>query len=128
MKNRQKYIPIVPIPYSTYNAKVNSVIQYIASNYHNILDLMEAASLVSVTPQYLSSLFKKVTNYTFVSYYNAYRLNLAAWMLQNTQKEIKDIALDCGFDSPSYFTEVFHKTTKKTPQEYRREALAEDKQ
>lgn len=123
MKNQLKYIPIVPIPYNTYNAKVNEVIQYIISNYHNILDLLEAAALVDVTPQYLSYLFRKATGYSFVSYYNSFRLNLAAWMLENTKMESKEIAISCGFDSPSYFVKLFHRTTKKTPLQYRKEAL-----
>ncbi len=41
-------------------------------------------------------------------------------MLKNTDSSITDIYMQCGFDSPSYFSKVFKQSTGMTPTEYRK--------
>jgi two-component system response regulator YesN len=41
-------------------------------------------------------------------------------MLKNSNKSIKDIAVECGFEDQNYFSKVFHKSYKKSPSEYRK--------
>ena len=49
------------------------------------------------------------------------RLLLAAEKLLSTNLPVTDIALSCGFTSPSYFTKQFRKLIGSTPSVYRKE-------
>ncbi|MBQ0071495.1 MAG: helix-turn-helix transcriptional regulator [Spirochaetales bacterium] len=114
-------IPLISLPLKTYSNKVNAVIAYIWRSYWMLLDLSEAAEMVQISPQHLSSLFKETTGMTFVKYYNSLRVNRAAWLLVYTNEEIRTISHTCGFESTSYFIRVFRETTGKTPLRYRKE-------
>ncbi|MDU0206253.1 MULTISPECIES: AraC family transcriptional regulator [Paenibacillus] len=50
------------------------------------------------------------------------RLQYAAHMLMHTHETITDIALACGFSTPSYFNKVFKEHRGMTPSVYRRQA------
>ena len=44
----------------------------------------------------------------------------AAQLLATTDRAVTEIALDCGFASPSYFTKQFRKMVGAAPMEYRK--------
>jgi AraC-like DNA-binding protein len=53
---------------------------------------------------------KKLFNLTPMHYLNRCRLENAARLLQQQpQRSVTDIAFDCGFSTPQYFTKAFHK-------------------
>jgi len=49
------------------------------------------------------------------------RLKLAASLLRSTSLPLLDLALECGFESPSYFHRRFQEAFHTTPLRYRRE-------
>lgn len=50
---------------------------------------------------------------------NRKRLEHARMLLRNTNKPVSEIALDCGFESASYFIRIFKKEYQCTPMEQR---------
>jgi len=56
-----------------------------------------------------------------MEYLQEKRLLLAAEKLISTDLPVTDIALSCGFSSPSYFTKQFRELIGKTPSVYREE-------
>ena len=48
------------------------------------------------------------------------RIFTAAQLLATTDRAVTEIALDCGFVSPSYFTKQFRKMVGAAPMEYRK--------
>ena len=66
-----------------------------------------------------TTLFKSVLGLTPSQYFEQYRLSLSVSLLLNTRESIIDISGKCGFQSPSYFTKVFHKRYGLTPTEFR---------
>jgi AraC-like DNA-binding protein len=56
------------------------------------------------------------------------RLLRAAELLKNTDKSVYEIAVDCGYDSESYFMRQFKKHKNCTPSEFRRRALSGEEQ
>jgi len=40
-------------------------------------------------------------------------------MLSRTQKSVKDISLEIGYNDPNYYCKIFKKITGLTPTEYR---------
>jgi len=50
---------------------------------------------------------------------NQKRLEYSCLLLKNSQERISDISEKCGFESLSYFTQIFKRTYHKTPSEFR---------
>lgn len=105
----------------TKNPTINKAIDYIHSNLDKELTLDEVARNVYVSSTYLSHLFSKCIKMTFSQYIVHARLQKAKDLLSNTTMSIMDIALECGFNSQSYFSNVFKKQEGLTPKEYRKE-------
>ena len=55
----------------------------------------------------------------FRKYLNLYRTEQACNLLRTTQKDISDIALDCGFQTLRSFNRAFKAATGLTPTQYR---------
>lgn len=50
-----------------------------------------------------------------------YRITKSCDMLRETNRTVCDIAITCGFQSPSYSSYVFRSETGLTPQDYRKQ-------
>jgi len=55
-----------------------------------------------------------------IAYLTWYRINKSREMLRRSNIPIIEVAMSCGFQSSSYFTQVFKKETGSTPNEYRK--------
>ena len=64
--------------------------------------------------------FKQYTLKTPVQFINGVRLSHALELLTATNLRVLDIAMDCGFNSMSYFIEVFRTEYDATPLQYRK--------
>lgn len=69
-------------------------------------------------PPSIVRLFKETIGKTPIEYLNAYRINVACEQIKYLDKQITEVALDCGFTDLSYFTKVFKKYMGITPSEY----------
>ncbi len=104
----------------TRNPNINKAIDYIQNNLDREISLDEVAQSVFVSSTYLSHLFTKCMDMTFSQYVVKARIDRAKNLLNNTSDTVMDIALDCGFNSQSYFSNVFKKIEGMTPKEFRR--------
>ena len=60
---------------------------------------------------------------TPVQYINTVRLTRAMELLRKTDRKVLDVAIDSGFNSQSYFIEVFRENVGITPAYYRQQEL-----
>ncbi|MDO5310899.1 MAG: AraC family transcriptional regulator, partial [Clostridia bacterium] len=70
--------------------------------------------------EHVSRSIKKYYGTTLTEYINTLRLNYAANLLTNTNYTLTDIYLECGFNSPSYFSSSFKNHYGLSPYEYRK--------
>jgi AraC-like DNA-binding protein len=84
------------------------------------LDLKQLYKMVDRTPEHISRTFRKYLSCTPGEYVNKYRIRAVKSLLTTTRFNITDIALDCGFESLSYFYQVFKELTGESPGEYRK--------
>ena len=68
---------------------------------------------------YLGHIFKKETGFFFNDYLNQCRINRSIVLLRNPNRKIKDIALDVGFTSASYYVKCFRECKGVSPTKYR---------
>ena len=92
---------------------------HIAAHLNGDLSLTAMGALVYLNPFYLSRLFKKQLGITLTDYVIHARMEKAKELLLSTHRKINDIALEVGFESASYFTRFFKRTTGMTPLDYR---------
>lgn len=101
------------------NIKMTDVYTYIRENYFKPISLENAAKIARMSPFSFSRYFKKNCGACFVEYLNRVRTNKACYLLRETDYQVQDIALECGFGSISNFNKQFRKTEGVSPRDYR---------
>jgi AraC-like DNA-binding protein len=83
------------------------------------LSLARVADFVTISPNYLSEEFKRVTGSKFVDYIARTRVEKACELLIISNLRISEIAFGVGFQSLSQFNRSFKKLSGKSPTEHR---------
>lgn len=103
--------------------------QKFMSQLHQILqanmgDTALGSTLVAekmfISQRQLNRKVKMLTNVDTATYIREFRILFAKQMLKNTDSSITDIYIQCGFESPSYFSKIFKQSVGMTPTEYRK--------
>lgn len=102
---------------------IKQAIDYINRNYSNCnLNVGEIADYVGLNINQLNRLMKKETGQTVIKWLTDIRIEKAKQLLMKNKK-LTEIYSDVGYANLSYFANVFKKTCKETPLEYRRRTL-----
>lgn len=95
-------------------------VAFIEKNYADAdLSLQSTASALSISPNYLSTLFSKNRGIPFKKFLQQYRLQIAANHLTESTQSIASIAEAVGFVDNNYFSKVFRSHYQLTPYRYR---------
>lgn len=103
-----------------YPNPVKTVIEIIEQNYFRKITLEELSSITFLSPYYLLRLFKRYTGYTPGEYMNKYRLDFSKSLLLEPEMTIEQTALNLGFNTHSYFSKMFKKSSGLTPKQFRK--------
>ncbi|WP_156990847.1 helix-turn-helix domain-containing protein, partial [Caproicibacter fermentans] len=98
----------------------NTVLQFIEDNYDKKIRLKELADSANLSACHFCRTFKQITGKTLTNYVNEIRLEKAACFLKQTDLNITETALKCGFDSISYFNRLFSRHYKISPTKFRK--------
>lgn len=101
------------------NKRMTDVYMYIRENYFKPISLEKIAKIAKMTPFSFSRYFKKNCGAGFVEYLNRVRTNKACYLLRETEYQVHDIAMECGFASISNFNKQFRKSEGISPRDYR---------
>ena len=93
------------------NETIEQVCAYLAANYRQKF---------SLSPYYLSRLFRRVTGQSIVDYLNNRRIEAAQKLLETTELSISAIAEQTGFASAAHFRRVFREVMDISPLQYRK--------
>ncbi len=104
---------------------VKKAVQYVERYYNQEISLCAVAESAHVSPAYLSSSFSKKCGMTFVEYLHAYRSEMAAKYLLETDLTLEEIADRVGFGDSSYLNRCFKKRYSVSPGQYRKIAEAD---
>lgn len=102
------------------DSSIELIRKYIREHLDEDLNRKKLASLVYLSPDYLSHVFSERTGESLTAFILNERIKRAKELLLLSQKSIRDIALTSGFPNISYFSRQFKCVTGKTPQEYRK--------
>lgn len=73
---------------------------------------------LSYNKKYISAVFKKETGIGIVEYLNTIRIQSACALINQGFTSVSDIAHNCGFSDPQYFSKVFKKQLEVSPIKY----------
>jgi len=103
------------------NDRINSVFNYVKDHFLEPIALEEVSNLVSMTIPSFCRYFKKITNKTFTTFVNEYRLVHASKLLAEKPISISEICYESGFNNFSHFNKSFKTYTGKSASQYRQE-------
>ena len=99
---------------------VKKAIEYVNDHYADQdLSVDRICSELSVSSAYFSTVFKKETGKTFVTYLTDYRMEKALQLLIEKDEKTYVIAQQVGYGDPNYFSYVFKKQFGTSPSKYK---------
>lgn len=100
------------------NQLVRQALKYIDTNYRKPITLNDMAEALHASPFYISKLLNTNMKKTFTELVSERRVEASKELLK-TNKRIKEIAYEVGFQGQNYFTKIFKKYTGVTPKVYK---------
>ncbi|WP_020529631.1 AraC family transcriptional regulator [Flexithrix dorotheae] len=105
------------------NNRLAFIIQYIRDNLDKSLSIEELSEKVCMSESNFYRVFKNEMGISPVDFINNERIKLATSLLNNPKNRIKDVYMECGFNSLSYFIRLFKRKKQVSPKEYQQEIL-----
>ncbi len=104
-----------------YSAPITACQNYIYNHLYGDISLDHLAEICHLSPNYLSSLFKKEVGIPISEFIQQLRIDEAKKLLDLTNYSIAEIGTFLNFNDQSYFIKTFKKHTGLTPKQYRRD-------
>ena len=105
------------------NERIRKAFNFIKDNYKKEVSLENVAKEVHMTVPSFCRYFKSQTNKTFIQFLIEYRINNALKLLIQSDKDIKNICYECGFNNYSHFNRSFKKINLISTSDYRKKIL-----
>ncbi|MGB1277337.1 MAG: helix-turn-helix domain-containing protein, partial [Nannocystaceae bacterium] len=103
-----------------YIARVNRVVDHIEANLSGSLTLEELAKVAHFSPFHFHRIFTAIVGETLGRYVQRQRLERAANVLiSDSEVSVTQVALECGFSSPSTFARAFKSLFGQPANEFR---------
>lgn len=113
--------------YKIQEEHVEKAASYIKMNFMHPINVLDVVSFTSLERTYLSKIFKQYKKLSIRDYISKTRIKQAEQLLEKTNLSSKQISNYVGFTDECYFSRVFKKMNKVTPQEYRDIKIKENK-
>ncbi len=104
----------------SYSHNIERSIKFIEHSLYSIIKLKDVAEHVGLTPQYLTTLFKKETGKTLYQFIKDKKMEEAKMLLSFSNESITTIADALGFCSSAHLSNNFKKYSGFSPLYYRK--------
>ncbi|MDR2570537.1 MAG: AraC family transcriptional regulator [Oscillospiraceae bacterium] len=108
------------LPRTLKHTQINSVTDYISSNYSSALTLDIISKHFYISKSYLCRIFKEVTGLTVKEYIHMFRIKKAQDLLANGNMRISEISESLGYGTTTYFERMFRRYMETSPLKYRK--------
>lgn len=121
------YEHLLPLPQESQRQtnekdRILKILSFLHTHYQEALTLDALASEIHLCKGECCRIFKKYMRVSPFDYLLQYRIEQSLPLLAETDQNITDIALQCGFVTSSYFSRIFRRRMACTPREYRKAA------
>lgn len=100
--------------------RLKSVVLYIEENCGQPITLAQLAKIARMSNGHFSRVFKAFMRKTPMEYVNHYRIQQAAYLLQNANLTVAEAAMEVGLTNFSYFSKKFKSVYDCTPTDFRK--------
>jgi two-component system response regulator YesN len=111
--------PDAEVPPGGLDEKLARVVHFLERNFDKRVSLKDAASLVGLSPKYLSRIFKQVKGTGFDECRLRIRMDKAGELLDATDYSVAEISYRMGYENPESFARLFKRIKGCTPTRYR---------
>ncbi len=110
----------------TSTERVQSVLDFIASNSHEQYTLANAARLARISQRQFTNICRKITSRSYIQFLNQQRCNMAKRLLETTEMSVSSIAFEVGYEDLSTFYRAFKGFFEVTPLQLRKDSALTD--
>ena len=107
----------------TNNRKLLKVIEAMENHLEDPLNIPTLAAIVNVSERELERLFSRHLQQSPGRYYRAKRLQRARSLLQQTDRQVVDIAMASGFGSAAHFSRAYRQFFNVAPSQDRHQQI-----
>jgi AraC-like DNA-binding protein len=100
--------------------KIKQACGLLNEHTHEEIDTLKIAKELNMGYSYFRKMFTKYTGLPPKQYHLQSRIRKAQYLLISSNKSIKEIAYELGFESAFYFSRIFKEKTKISPTDYRK--------
>ena len=104
---------------ATHILALQDMLTFIQDHYAEHISLDDIATAGAMCRSKCCALFKQVLQQSPMNFTQAFRIQKSLTLLLSTDLTITEIASLCGFSSPSYYVEVFHRRMGASPKNFR---------
>lgn len=110
---------ITNYPLNVFDVKAMYAIKdTLCSNLSNPPDLTNLASLSNMSESKMNKLFKQIFGNSIYNYYQALRMNEAAYLIREEKLSVSETGYRLGFSNLSHFSRIFEKHIGMKPKKY----------
>ncbi|MDQ8205013.1 AraC family transcriptional regulator [Pelagicoccus sp. SDUM812003] len=99
--------------------RVSASIELVRKHWMQSHNLAELAASAGVSVTHYTAIFRRLTGFPPIDFLIRQRIQHAADLLATTSNPISDIASECGFNDPYYFSRSFSRIMGSSPRGYR---------
>jgi AraC-like DNA-binding protein len=100
--------------------EIHRVIEHLHRHYEEKLNVAELAGIAAMSTAHFSRVFRRETGHPPLDYLIRLRIQKARLLLMAGDDNVTEIALKCGFATPSHFAACFLRNCGVTPSDYRK--------
>ncbi|HIX36789.1 MAG TPA: AraC family transcriptional regulator [Candidatus Blautia pullistercoris] len=105
---------LIIISYNYFNTNL------ISQHFTEDISLSDVSAAFGVGKYTVTRIFSNVLKISFLQYINSLRIDYAMYLLTNTDLNMTDIAMECGYHSQQTFNRIFKELCSCTPKEYKK--------
>jgi AraC-like DNA-binding protein len=109
-----------------YLEKIRPARLYLDEHFREDFPLERLSNLCGLSETYFRRLFHRVFNETPAEYRRRLRISCAKDLLLSGHYTISEVAQQCGYPDPSYFSRMFRKTLGISPSQYTSERFIQE--
>ena len=108
-----------PFAYQENMDIVEQAIHYMCENIENHIAMDDVLRYVGYSQSHLSTVFKKKTGMSLLSYFNRLKVEYACRLLKTTDLKVNQICYKVGIEDSLYFSRLFSKVMGMSPTKYK---------